>query len=455
LGILSRILQPFKAKAAEGEYRPGPYLLSDGWLSASAGTKWNWWQSGHSLAPYGQHSAMVEACISAYAQTIAMCPGDHWRRMENGGRERLGSSRSALARVLKKPNDYQSISDFLLNLSYGLYGDGNAYALALRNDRQEIEELHLMNPRHCSVAVAETGEVFYHLGGNEIVESRLGKSLTVPARDVLHVRLQTPKHPLKGVSPVLAAALDMAANDAVMKQQLTYFMNQSRPSFILHTDEKWDAAQTAEARKAWEQQSQGMNAGKTPIMGWGLKAQQIGGTAVDAQLAETLKMSDQHIALAFRVPQQILGIGGTPFASTEALMQSWVATGLGFALNHIEEAFGRLFRLKGYPEEYLELNTDALLRSNFKERIEALARATQAGIYSPDEARAEEDLGKVPGGHGEEPRMQQQNMPLSWHTQPSAPEPPAPPDEPQEVPDERHSPDDITRRLYEHASQLH
>ena len=75
--------------AAEGEYRPGPYQLSDGgWLSAKAGRFWNFWQMGYSAQPYGEAGAMVEACISAYAQTIAMCPGDHWETTLDGGRKR-------------------------------------------------------------------------------------------------------------------------------------------------------------------------------------------------------------------------------------------------------------------------------------------------------------------------------------------------------------------------------
>lgn len=39
----------WKRKATEGEVRPGPYLLSDGWLSATAGRLMNWWQAGYSL----------------------------------------------------------------------------------------------------------------------------------------------------------------------------------------------------------------------------------------------------------------------------------------------------------------------------------------------------------------------------------------------------------------------
>jgi hypothetical protein len=108
-------------------------------------------------------------------------------------------------------------------------------------------------------------------------------------------------------------------------------------------------------------------------------------------------------------------------------MQSWIASGLGFTLNHIEEAFGILFGLRGQPDEYLEFDTNALLRSAYRERIEALARGVISGIYSPDEARASEDLPAVANGYGEMPRVQQQVVPLSYGAAMEPPSPNAPP----------------------------
>ena len=66
------------ARAAEGQYRPGPYYLpvTGGFLSADAGSFMNWWQLGHNPQGLSDQSAMVEACVSAYSQTIAMCPSD-------------------------------------------------------------------------------------------------------------------------------------------------------------------------------------------------------------------------------------------------------------------------------------------------------------------------------------------------------------------------------------------
>jgi len=441
---LARVI-PWKARAVEGQYRPGPYMLSGGWLSASAGRYLNWWQSGHNLQPYTGRSAMLEACISAYSQTVPMCPGDHWRSLSNGGRERV--TNSALSRIMRRPNDYQSISDFLLNLTRRLYERGETFALAVRNARAEIIELHLM--REGSATVAEDGSIFYSLQGNEIIEQRLDLSYPVPARDVLHIRLHTPRHPLKGASPIMAAALDLAMSDAALNQQIAFYLNQARPSFLLTADLPLKREQAQELRQWWDHQTQGENAGRTPILTHGLKAQPIATSAVDAQLAEMLKMSDQNIALAMRIPLQILGIGGTTYANTELLMQSWIGTGLGFTLNHIEEAFGQLFQLRGVPDEYLELDTRALLRSAYRERIEALARGVISGIYSPDEARASEDLPAVPGGHGSEPRVQQQVVPLSYGSDMQPPTPQAalpPPDTPQ-------PPADAAQKTDEHASE--
>lgn len=432
MGALSRLAFWRKRSVTEGAYRPGPYLLSDGWLSASAGRFMNWWQMGYSPQPYTGSSAIVEACVSAYAQTIAMCPGDHWRKLDNGGRERVKTS--ALTRIIKRPNDYQSSSDFMLNLTRRLYCEGEAFGYAIRNDRFEISELHLM--RQGRAAVAGDGSIFYALYGNEIAERRFAHTLSgpIPARDVLHVRLHTPMHELKGVSPLLATQLSLALSGAAQSQQVAFYLNQARPSFVLETDEKLSRDQILELRAGWNAQTQGENAGGTPITSWGLKVKSVTSNAKDMQLAELLKSSQEDVALAFQIPLQVLGIGGTPFASTEALMASWKARGLGFALNHIEEAFGLLFGLKGMPDEYLEFDADALLRSSFKERIEGISAGVLSGIFSPDEARAKEDLPAVEGGHGAMPRVQQQVVPLSYGTDLQPPDPNAKPPAPPEPP---------------------
>jgi HK97 family phage portal protein len=442
---------------AEGEPHAGPWLLpvTGGWLPADVGDSMNWWQNGHSVQGTSTQSAMVEACVSAYAQTIAMCPGDHWRLNDKGGRERVKTS--SLSRLLRHPNDYQSISDFMLNTTRSLYLEGNAYALALRNSRYEIVELHLMDPLLSYPRLASNGEIFYQLYGNDVVEKRLGpEAMIVPQRDVLHIRLHTVRHrsptPLVGESPIVAAYSDIGVNAAIARQQLGYYLNEARPSAVLSTDLQLDRTQVADLRERWNEQAKGLHQGGTPILTAGLKVMPWSQGGKDAATADMMKLSNEHIALAFRIPLQVLGIGGSggaTYNSTELLMQSWISSGLGFALNHIEESIGLLFGLKGQPDEYVEFDTAALLRSAMKDRIESLARGVQGGIFAPNEARNSEGFDSVE--FGDEPRVQQQVVPLSQVGKipappaPSAPPPAAP--EPKPPAPSKGNRDDIAREV--------
>src|ERR1700756_4003864 len=198
-GLLAVAIRPLAAlvRAVEGAYRPGPYYLpvSGGWLSADVGKDLNFWQMGYRPEGADATSAIVEAWLSAYAQTVAMCPGDHWRRNIRGGRTRV--TNSALSRLLRTPNSYQSASDFLLMLVRWLYLEGNAYALAIRNNRFEVAELHLFNSRMSRPQVIydsadadqAQANIFYRLAGNQALNPIMGQQIIAPQRDVLHIRL--------------------------------------------------------------------------------------------------------------------------------------------------------------------------------------------------------------------------------------------------------------------------
>jgi HK97 family phage portal protein len=423
-----------RQRATEGEPRPGPYLVTNptGVLPNEWGQYWNYWQMGFDPIAIGTN-VVVEACVDAYAQTIAMCPGDHWLRQADGGRTRVTTS--ALSRILRRPNEYQSRSDFLLGLGRDLYMEGNTYALAIRNARFEVESLHPFNPKVSMPLVGPGGEIFYQLNGNNVAEKMMAGSamrtthgLVVPARDVLHVKLE-PRvgEPLIGVPPIKHASASIAAQNMIGAQLVSFFGNMSRPSGVLSTDANLTVEQVTDMRARWNEQAKGLNAGGTPILTNGLKFQPMSVPAKDAEMSALMKLTQEEIFMAYGVPPAILGFTDkSSFASTEALMQFWLARSLGFAIDHVEVAFDHFFGLKGWPEEYVEMDTSVLLRQQFKDRIEGLARGVQTAIFTPNEARRFEDLPDKPGG--DDPRVQQQQVPLDWggfEFQPPAPAAPA------------------------------
>jgi HK97 family phage portal protein len=224
----------------------------------------------------------------------------------------------------------------------------------------------------------------------------------------------------------------MAINQSIAKNQAAFFNNMSRPSGAIVTDEQLTREQMESLRNAWEQQSRGMNAGKVPILGWGLKWQPMTITSQDAQLLDAYKMSIEDIARVYRVPLALIGAyQQATYNNVETLVSAWLATGLGFVMEHVEASFAKFFRLPS--DEICDFDVDVLLRTDFKSRIDGLAKGVQSGIYSPNEVRAREGLPAVE--YGDEPRVQQQVVPLSQvgmipeaPPAPQAPEP-APPTE--------------------------
>jgi HK97 family phage portal protein len=396
---------------------PGPVTGDGIWTQDSLFLPWcydlNYWQEGHrgNLSP---ECAAVEAGVSAYAQTAAMLPGAHWRTLKNGGREAVTDS--PLARVLRRPNSYQTRSDFVLNQVRALFFRGNCYALAEFDERGQPKALHPMMPTVCQPYIdPETQDVFYSIAPTDLTPREgegweFDAARTVPARFVWHVKLNTPRSPLIGETPLTAAAMAIHANNAINAQQARFFANMSRPSGTLNTEMVLTKKQVEELRGLWNEQSTGMNIGGVPILSAGLKWTPLSMTATDAQLIEFYKLSVADIARVLRIPMPMLAEPASTFSNTEVLMQFWIASGLGFLLEHLELSLDTFFGLPA--NEYSEFQTEALLRSNFKERIEGLVRGVQGGIYTPNEGRNAEGLPSVESGN--EPRMQQQVVPLTY-----------------------------------------
>ena len=149
-----------------------------------------------------------------------------------------------------------------------------------------------------------------------------------------------------------------------------------------------------------------------------------------------LKLTDQHIALVYRVPLPILGIGGAPLGSTEALMQKWLARGLGFALNHIEEAFGIAVRPQGPAGRIPRIRHRGAAALRFKDRVEGFARGVISGIFAPTRRGRQRRWRRCRAATGTCARTQQQVVPLSYGSAMKPPDPNAAAAPPEPEPEE-------------------
>jgi len=388
-------------------------LMNTGW---DAG----WWQQNLQPLDAGKNET-VEACVSTLSQTVAMLPIFLFRNEGDGEEKRQFGSNPE--RVLLNPNEYTTRSLFFNQIIRSVYFTGNGYAVATRDNNRAINGLYFVDPRSITGVIdPDSGDVFYWVSPNRGKRFNSETDTIYPARDILNIRIN-PKtqQPLEGETPISVAANAISANSAITGHQNRFFSNMSRPSGIMSTDEKLNLEQMTQLRQALSDQSQGKNSGKVPILGYGLKWQAMSLTSQDAQMIEAYGMTVESISRVFRVPLPMINsMVGSTFSNAEAMGAWFLSSGLGFLLEHIELELNRLF---GLPfRERLQFQTRALLRSDLKTQIESLSEAVINGIYSPNEARALQGLGPVQDG--DEPRVQQQVVPLSaWEQSANEPAP--------------------------------
>ena len=403
----------------------------------------NWWQKN---MPSGSTAyekfGPVASCVSIISQDLSRIPLRHIRIEEDGGREVVKNK--APARIFRKPNSYQTITDFLLYIVRSMLYDGNAYAFPRRNDRGEVSELYPIHPGACWPYLTQEGEVFYRISGDPTATiAELDPAEWYPARDVLHIRLQTPKHPLIGESPLVAALYPTISGMEINQHNASFFHNMSRPSGILRHPGKLKEDSMKRIKDAWISLSTGGRTGEPAILREGMEWQQLSMSAVDAELAKSYELAERQIFQIFRVPPFLAGdLQKATLTNVESLTRFYVISCLSFYETLIEKALDLFFGLP--PNEHIQFDVDAaMLSGDLKERMEAMGKAVQNGIYSPNEARARENL--PPAEYGDEPRVQQQLVPLSFGSEMQQPGGTPPP--PQDPPPPEPSPEDIERSL--------
>lgn len=443
--------------------RAGAYMLekaygSGTWLQQGGGVPchdlpWNYWQAD--INPGGDAGAFgpVVTAVNTISQDLAKVPLTHYRLLPNGRREVV--TNKAPARIFRRPNHFQSRVDWMLYLVASLLSEGNAYCVALRNDRGEVDELYPLPPRSIYPYLAPDGELVYAYGRTEWTDMAMG-ALDVPGyqwlppREVLHMRLQTPAHPLIGETMLVAAVDPAEAGMRINKHNANFFRNMSRPSGILRHPGTLSPDALERIKERWRQITTSGRVGEVPVLQENMDFKPLTMTAVDAELARSYQMSERQIFQIFRIPPFMYGdIDRVTGLQSEPLVRFYVQTCLSYYVTYVETALTAFFRLP--PDEYIQFDIEeSLLRGDLKERMEAYGKAVQNGIYAPDEARLRENL--PPVEYGDQPRVQQQLVPLAYGVQQVAEQQAAAQPEPQ--PELEPATEDEERLIEEYHKRL-
>lgn len=357
----------------------------------------------------------VYSCITLIASDIAKLRTTLVRKTENGIWSEYESA--AFSPVLKKPNRYQTSIQFKEYWMISKLSRGNTYALKQRDERGVVTALYILDPCSVTPLVADDGSVYYQLRKDNLAGQLTGQeehSVTVPASEIIHDRMNCLFHPLVGISPLYACGLSANQGLAIQRSSEAFFENGAIPSGIL-TAPGTIKQETAERLKTdWQSKFSGDNAGNTAILGDGLKYEPLIMNAVDSQLIDQLKMSAEVVCSTFHVPRYMVGVGSDPtYNNIEALNLQYYSQCLQSLIESWELVMDEGLGLGSGANKNTktQLDLDGLLRMDTAARYKAHSDAIGGGWLAPNEARKRENLAPSEGGNT--PYMQQQNYSLA------------------------------------------
>jgi HK97 family phage portal protein len=328
--------------------------------------------------------------------------------------------------LLRKPNSFQTWSEFMRSWVYSLLLRGNTYVLKERNSKGFVVALYVLDPNRVKPLVASDGSVYYQIGTDYLATLRepLG---AVEASEIIHDRINTLYHPLVGLSPIYAHGIAAMQALAIQNNSATFFQNMSRPSGMLTAPGAIGKESAVRLKEMFETNFSAGNIGKLFVAGDGLKYEPMTITAHDAQLIDQLKFTGEMVCATMHVPPYKLALGQMPTVNnTASLNQQYYDQCLHPIVDGIERRLDDGLELEFPFETWFD--TSELLRMDPATRYEQNGNGVAKGWLAPNEARRSENMGPIEGG--DKPFMQEQYCPIDTLAKRPVPSKTAPPASP-------------------------
>ena len=219
------------------------------------------------------------------------------------------------------------------------------------------------------------------------------------SQSVWHIKLFG--NGIVGLSPLGYAGNALGLSKSLSDRQNKLASNGGKIGGILTCDRALTNEQRDSVRNKYSSLTEG-NAEKLFVLEADFKWQQSSLSPTDMQLLESRKFSIEDIARFMGVPSVLINdtAASTTWGSgIEQINQGFYKLNLKPYLERIESSIKRhLMPRSDWESVDIEFNFDSLLRADKVTRLDAQSKAVNAGIMTPNEARAEEGLGPQTGG---------------------------------------------------------
>lgn len=384
-----------------------PIDSRSGWANIIREPNTGAWQRNEEIAVEtvtAQHA--VYACVTLISNDIGKLRPRLTDRDDDGVRFEVDNP--AYSPVLRKPNRYQNYIQFKEWWVTSKLMRGNAYGLKQRDARGIVTAIYILDPDRVQPLVADDGSIYYALGQDNLT-GLPAASITVPASEIIHDRMNCLFHPLVGVSPLFASALAAQQGLKIQNDSATFFQNGSRPGGILTAPGSISDENAARLKTYFDENFSGSNRGKVAVLGDDLKFQSLRMTATEAQMIEQLGWTAQVVCSTFHVPPFKVQLGTLPTGMKVSDINLLYYTDCLQSL--IEQFELCLDEGLGLAQRYeTNLDVDGLMRMDAAMQADILTKYVSGAIMAPNDARRRINLKAVKGG--DSIFMQQQNWSL-------------------------------------------
>ena len=328
----------------------------------------------------------VFACVRIIAETVASLPL-HTYKYAGDGKEKVYSH--SLYRLLHdEPNKEMTSFTLRETMMTHLLLWGNAYCQIIRNGRGEVLSLHPLLPDKMTVDRDKNGNLYY-------MYLKEGLNYYLHADEVLHIP-GLGFDGIMGYSPVALAKNAIGLNIAAEDYGGRFFANNATPSGILST--QGTIKDPTKVRDAWQSAYGGVsNSNKVAVLEDGLQYQPISMPNSDAQFLETRKFQIEEICRIFQVPPHMVAdLSKSSFSNIENQSISFVVHTIRPWLVRLEQAMDRaLFKESEKGAFFVSFNASALMRGDYKSRMDGYAIGIQNGFFSVNDVRRMENMDPI------------------------------------------------------------
>lgn len=333
--------------------------------------------------------AAVWACVNLLTDITAPLDWHAYRAMPDGVSVQIPDHP-----LLINPSNEPSLSaaDWRAQVMRSLLLRGNAYGLIKKTGAfGEPTQIQIIHPDYVSVVrLGPLGPFEFRVLGER-------KDLWQAGGDLWHVPTYTVPGTPVGLSPIDYARQQIGLGLASEAFGAKWFGDGAVPSAVLSTDQQLTGEQANVMKQRWNEAIHGNRS--VAVLGAGLDFTPITVSPDESQFIETSRLNATAIARIFGVPPEMIGAdGGTTntYINVESKMAHLLVLSARPWIVRMEHALSALLR----SSVNVRANTDELLRTDAKTRVDIQTQRLRMGVRSVDEIRAEDNLPPLPNGDG-------------------------------------------------------